>query len=72
MTTQEPPELFPASYMPQVVPNTTPQFWNALRHKGGGPRYVKIGRKVYYRLADVRAWLDSNVYERTDKPVGAK
>lgn len=25
-----------------------------------GPRYIKIGRSVRYRLADVQAWLDKN------------
>lgn len=26
--------------------------------KGGGPRMVKIGRRVMYRKSDVLAWLD--------------
>jgi len=28
-----------------------------LRWSGGGPPFVKMGRRVLYRVADVRAWL---------------
>ena len=31
-----------------------------LRLNGGGPRFVKIGRLVKYKPADVRAWIDSH------------
>jgi len=64
-----PESVIPASQMRDLIPGTTDQFWNALRHKGGGPVYRKLGRRVYYKLADVYAWLDANAYERTDKPV---
>ena len=30
-----------------------------LRLSGGGPRYVKIGRRVVYDPADLDAWLES-------------
>jgi hypothetical protein len=30
------------------------------RHKGVGPAYYKIGRKVIYRGADLNAWLAAN------------
>ena len=30
------------------------------RHKGVGPAYYKIGRKVIYRGTDLNAWLDAN------------
>jgi hypothetical protein len=66
-----PESVIPASQMRILIPGTTDQFWNALRHKGGGPVYRKLGRRVYYKLADVYAWLDANAYERTDKPVTA-
>lgn len=36
------------------------------RYQGRGPRYVKLGRRVLYRWEDLRAYVDSNVYERTD------
>jgi hypothetical protein len=67
---QEHPEtVVPAFEMKRVIPGTSDQFWNSLRHRGGGPVYRKVGRKVYYKLADVYAWLDANAYERTDRPV---
>ena len=27
-----------------------------------GPRYVRIGRLVRYRIGDVRAWIDQNTF----------
>jgi hypothetical protein len=63
--------VIPAAQMKTIIPGTSDQFWNALRHKGGGPVYRKIGRKVFYKLTDVYAWLDANAYERTDRPVNA-
>ena len=62
-------DLIPASQMKSVVPGTTDQTWAAMRHKGTGPRYVKLGRKVYYRRADVQAWIEANVFTRPDRPV---
>lgn len=35
------------------VPTTTVYQWNS---KGTGPRYLKVGRFVRYRLSDVIAW----------------
>lgn len=39
------------------VPVTTLYRW---RHYGDGPRGIKVGRHVRYRVADVEAWLDAN------------
>jgi hypothetical protein len=55
--------------MKYEVPGTTDQSWAAMRHKGTGPRYVKLGRKVYYRRADLDEWIDKNVYTRPDRPL---
>ncbi len=30
-----------------------------LRARGGGPAYIKRGRKVLYALADLRLWLNA-------------
>lgn len=38
------------------------------RIKGIGPRYIKIGRLVRYRIEDVNAWLESQ--ERTSTSQG--
>jgi predicted DNA-binding transcriptional regulator AlpA len=37
---------------------------NTLRHWrwiGEGPRYVKMGKRIGYRPADLQAWIDCNV-----------
>lgn len=34
------------------------------RQRGRGAPYVKIGRAVRYRLADVEAWLKKNASDR--------
>lgn len=31
-----------------------------MRHEGTGPAYVKVGRRVRYRMSDVEAWLDAH------------
>ncbi|CRK54419.1 conserved hypothetical protein [Rhodococcus sp. RD6.2] len=38
-----------------------------LRYKGGGPRFVRDGRRVLYRWTDVHAWVDEQVHVRTDR-----
>lgn len=40
------------------VPVTTIYQWNRL---GTGPRFMRIGRHVRYRMADVLAWEESRV-----------
>ncbi len=42
------------------VPLDTVFQWN---RKGTGPRYMRIGRHVRYRLADVVAWEDSRLVD---------
>ena len=36
-----------------------PQSLADWRHRSSGPRYVKLGRCVRYRIADVEEWLES-------------
>jgi predicted DNA-binding transcriptional regulator AlpA len=38
------------------APVATLRYW---RHLGTGPRSFRLGRRVVYRLADVRAWIDA-------------
>lgn len=64
-------DLIPASDMPTIFPGLSTQYWNALRFNGGGPVYVKIGRKIFYRRDDIDSWIKGNTYARTDKPVKA-
>lgn len=35
------------------------------RYKGGGPRYVKLGHSVRYRLADLEAYVQSNLRDNS-------
>lgn len=34
---------------------------HAWRRAGEGPQHTRLGRRVYYRVADVNAWVDQNV-----------
>jgi predicted DNA-binding transcriptional regulator AlpA len=38
-----------------------------LRVSGTGPRYVKLGRRVAYRQADIEAWIASRVVSSTSE-----
>jgi len=40
----------------------TMQAW---RVRGGGPRYVKMGKPVRYRPVDLDAWIDTNLTTST-------
>ncbi len=42
-----------------------------MRYRGTGPKFIKVGRRVLYRWADVYAYLDANTVQRTDDPRGA-
>ena len=33
------------------------------RHAGRGPRYIKTGRSVRYRLADLETWIADHVVD---------
>lgn len=35
------------------------------RVHGTGPKFVKVGRRVFYRVADVEAYLDANTCQST-------
>jgi excisionase family DNA binding protein len=40
------------------VPLSTVYQWS---HRGGGPKFIKVGRHLRARWSDVEAWLDSQV-----------
>ena len=46
----------------RTVGDRTLERW---RRVGGGPPFVKIGRKVAYRLGDLRAWVAQQRREHT-------
>jgi excisionase family DNA binding protein len=37
------------------IPEATIRIW---RHRGVGPRWVRVGRHIRYRWTDVEEWLD--------------
>ncbi len=37
-----------------------PQTLAIMRVEGGGPQYVKLGRRVLYDLADLSVWIEGN------------
>lgn len=42
-------------------------FWlHKERSQGRGPRFIRIGRKVFYRPSDLRAWLEERYVETTE------
>lgn len=54
------PETVDEQYLAErfQIPRATWQDW---RYRGKGPPFFRLGRRlVRYRLADVRAWLDSH------------
>lgn len=55
----------------KLIPGVTTQYLGILRHRGGGPVYVKLGRKIFYRKSDVDAWILAGLHTRTDKPVSS-
>lgn len=52
----EPNDYLDATEAAELVrrPASTLAYW---RHRGEGPNYAKIGRRVLYRREDVEAWL---------------
>lgn len=37
------------------------------RLDGSGPQFVKAGRRVLYRRADIEAWTDDRTYQSTSE-----
>jgi hypothetical protein len=52
--------------MCERFPGTTRGSWAQLRYAGrGGPRWRKVGKRVYYAEADVIAFLDESARTTT-------
>ena len=39
------------------------------RHEGFGPMYVRLGRRIFYKAGDVRAWINERVRQNTITPL---
>jgi excisionase family DNA binding protein len=55
-----------AAYVGLAVPTL-----EAMRVSGRGPSYMKLGRSVRYRVADLDKWLAARVVTSTSQPVAA-
>jgi hypothetical protein len=51
------------------VPARTLQWW---RYAGGGPRYLKLGRLVRYRAADIESFLETSSRRSTASGVSRR
>ncbi|MCC7168318.1 MAG: helix-turn-helix domain-containing protein [Rhodospirillales bacterium] len=51
-----------------AITKQSPRTLQALRLKGAGCVYLKLGRLVRYRAGDVRAWLESQRRTSTSDP----
>jgi predicted DNA-binding transcriptional regulator AlpA len=51
------------------IPLSTSAAWRCL---GKGPKYVKLQKSVRYRLSDVRAWLDANTHDPSQRAAVAQ
>lgn len=63
-STGEYPEFIPpkqAARILHVHPNTLCKW----RISGGGPAFVKVGRRIRYRTAEISAWADENTFLNT-------
>ena len=49
----------------QSLINISQRYLELAAVKGGGPPMIKIGRKVSYRVSDLRSWLDSKRVQST-------
>ena len=47
-----------------AVSTRTMEGW---RCRGGGPRFVRVGRRVRYRLVDLREWIEQRTFRSTSE-----
>jgi predicted DNA-binding transcriptional regulator AlpA len=54
-----------------VIIGVKPSTLAMWRHKGRGPRYLKIGRSCFYLESDIEAWLDAQAVVPVPKEAAA-
>jgi predicted DNA-binding transcriptional regulator AlpA len=47
----------------RVHPTTLWRF----RLQGGGPRFIRVGRRIFYRLSAIEQWLESETYSHSSE-----
>ncbi len=63
----DPDDLIRASEVPRYV-GIAQQTLNRWRHEGRPPRFVRLGRRVFYRSGDLREWIRSQIRNNTIHP----
>lgn len=56
--------LIPAADLPAYI-GLAKQTLARMRHEGKGPKFVRVGRRIFYRSSDVREWLAANSFTNT-------
>ena len=59
MTTTAPPAPLLNTRQAAEFLNLSPTSLVTLRCRGGGPEFVRLGRAVRYRMADLEAWVEA-------------
>jgi hypothetical protein len=58
------PELLTPAQVAEVL-HTSPAQLAQFRYLGTGPRFVKVGKRVYYTQKALSEFLAANTYQRT-------
>jgi predicted DNA-binding transcriptional regulator AlpA len=45
----------------------TPRALQAWRYRGGGPKFCRLGRRVRYRISDIKTWIAANTHKSTSE-----
>lgn len=43
----------------------SPRTLEGWRFKGGGPPFVRVGRRIQYRMRDLQAWIEARTFVST-------
>lgn len=57
-------DLIPSRLLPKYI-GISAQTLARWRHQGKGPKYLKAGKKVFYRVASIHEWLAAQERSRT-------
>lgn len=52
-------DLLSVPEVAELIPHANQSTLAHWRQIGSGPRWAKLGRRVYYRRSDVLAWIDA-------------
>ena len=67
MDEQRPNDLLTTEEAAEYL-HLSPRTLERYRVTGEGPKYLKVGRRVFYRRGDLDRWLDSCIRRSTSDP----